>query len=92
MNWYLVPIYKKEKDGQITYVPGYKVEEEIFEISLASYICHAHNPKLEPTFALLGLKNFTSTLPNGWTSKTLSEAKEYFKFINNREASEKEIF
>jgi hypothetical protein len=92
MNWYLIPIYKKEEDGQITYVPGYLLNGEVSEFKLPGYVCHAHSPKSDPKSALLGLISPITSLPDGWLSKNVDDAKEYFKTIKGRDPSDREVF
>lgn len=92
MIWYLIPIYKKEIDGEVTYVPGYFLDGQIFEFKLVKYVCHAHSPKSNPTSALLGLQNAILTLPDGWIEKSIDEAKEYFKTIKGRDPSDREVY
>jgi hypothetical protein len=91
MFWYVIPIYKMNLNGYTSYLPGFG-SEIILAADVERYICHAHNPKYDPSFCLIGLQQGLPTLPEGWSQKTLDEAREYFSSVCNRAPLDTEIF
>jgi hypothetical protein len=95
MYWYVIPIFAhtfNNGEGDIThYVPGVGLPGNVVESSIPG-MCHAHVPKNAPTSCLMGVESPPVSVPEGWTAKTLQEAKDYFESVYLRVPSANEVF
>jgi len=95
MYWYVIPIFARVfNDGEkdIThYVPGEGLPGFVTESSIAG-ICHAHSPRSVPVSCLIGIAAEPNIVPDGWTAKTLQEAKDYYESVCLRAPAAAEVF
>jgi hypothetical protein len=93
MYWYTIPIFQTiSQSGNPAYVPG-EGSSVVTEFALGfSFTIHAAYPKDAPTSAILGTEAELTSIPVGWSAKTVFEAKAHFESVTGRVPTDQEVF